>query len=430
MANIGRTIKKTLGLMLATATLLSITACGANFGSQVKLNVLAPEKLVKKGGWIQTMEDAFRKEHPEVSFINTPIKQFDKPYQPATNKDKYPKVSADVFLFQSDRTGDLVKSKILGELSEKSEEQIKKQNPLPLLNSVLEVNKYYGVPYTSDAWFMYYDKSKLSKDDVKSLNTILEKQKVAINLRNNTLLSSFYFDSCITFLHSNPGMNNTNGASFNENCTSITKFLKVLSNQPNFINAVEDTGINALKDGSAAAYFSGIWDAEEVKKILGKNFAAAPLPKVRTDMINDSEEYVGEPVEYQMKQNVYSQAIGYNADSEHRDLAEKFAVFLGSTQSQKKAYELQKIVPSDKSLKSFVAKDPATSAQMQTVEKASITQPLSDNELYTISYTFYHLGDSLYRKSTDESIYEMTENIQDNMNNQLLKQSKRNSDDQ
>lgn len=426
------TMKKAITACLATVMLLGCSSCGSssmNFGKKISLNIQAPEKLLKKGGWIQTMEDAFSQENPGVSFKNTPIKQFNDPNSSSGNK-RSSKITADVFLFQSDRTGDLVKSKILGELSEKSEEQIKKQNPLPLLNSVLEVNKYYGVPYTSDAWFMYYDKSKLSKDDVKSLNTILEKQKVAINLRNNTLLSSFYFDSCITFLHSNPGMNNTNGASFNENCTSITKFLKVLSNQPNFINAVEDTGINALKDGSAAAYFSGIWDAEEVKKILGKNFAAAPLPKVRTDMINDSEEYVGEPVEYQMKQNVYSQAIGYNADSEHRDLAEKFAVFLGSTQSQKKAYELQKIVPSDKSLKSFVAKDPATSAQMQTVEKASITQPLSDNELYSISYDFHHLGESLYRKSTDESIYEMTENIQDNMNNQLLKQSKRNSNDQ
>lgn len=421
MANIGRTIKKTLGLMLATATLLSITACGANFGSQVKLNVLAPEKLVKKGGWIQTMEDAFRKEHPEVSFINTPIKQFDRPYQPATNKDKYPKVSADVLLFKSNTMHYLIKAGILGKLSKDSEKQIEKQNPTPLLNSLLKGNSHYGIPYTSDTWFMYYDKSKLSENDVKSLNTMLQKQKVALNLRGNDLFAGFYIDSCINFGAYSPKTDSIDSVNFNENCYPITKYLTKLVNEPNFINAAGDTGIESLRNGSAAAYFSGIWEANDVKKILGKNFAAAPFPKVRMDLGYDPEEY--DPtanLEYQMKQVAGSQAIGYNAKSKHRDLAEKFAAFLGSTKSQKKAYELQKVVPSDKTLKSFVANDPAASAQMQSVEKTSVNQPLDYKAYEAINYLSSLSNDISEKTLNDDSqIFAYFSYAEESVNKQL-----------
>lgn len=410
------TMKKAITACLATVMLLGCASCGSgstNFGEKATLSILAPEKLMKKGGWIQTMEDAFSKEHPEVSFKNTPIKQFDTPYVAPNYKDT-PKISADVFMYPSAITDFLAKKGIAGKLSKQSEQQLKKQNPDPLLNSVLSDGKYYGVPYTSNAWFMYYDKSKLSKNDVKSLNTILTKQKVAINLQSDDVLSSFYFDSCITLGYSKPGMNTVSSANFGENCYTVTKFLADLVKHKNFINAVSGTGIEALRKGKVAAYFSGIWEADEVKKILGKNFAAAPFPTVRTDLTTDPE-YAAPVIEYQLKQNIDSQAIGYNAKSKHRELAEKFAAFLGSTESQKKAYELQKIVPSDKSLKSFVANDPAASTQMQTVEEASINQPLSNFDLFSVSYGFYRLEDSLYDKTLDENnIYELLNYMQEN----------------
>lgn len=410
--------------MLATVTLLSVTACGSlpKFGKSIQLSVLAPEKLLKKGGWIQTMEDAFSKENPGVTFKNKPIKQFDVPYMAPENKNA-PQISADVFLFPSIKTDYLVKTGVIGELSKESEKQIKKQNPDPLLNSVLKDGQYYGVPYTSNAWFMYYDKSKISENDAKSLNAILKKQKVAINLQDETLLSSFYLDSCIKFGHSKPGMDTVSSADFSEECYPATQFLADLVNHPNFINAVSDTGIKALRDGSAAAYVSGIWDEKEVKKILGKNFAATTLPTIRTDLANNPA-YPSATVEYQLKQSADSQAIGYNEESEHRKLAEKFALFLGSTESQKKAYELQKIVPSDKSLKSFVAKDPAASAQMQTVEKASIKQPLSNSDLFMILYGFGRLEDSIYRKTLNRGnaydiLDDMQRTITDRINDKL-----------
>ena len=87
---------------------------------------------------------------------------------------------------------------------------------------------------------------------------------------------------------------------------------------------------------------------------------------------------------------------------------------------KRQAYELQKIVPSDKSLKSFVAKDPAASAQMQSVEKASIKQPLSNSELFMILYGFGRLEYSIYTKTLDKNnVYDILDDMQRTITNRI-----------
>ena len=46
---------------------------------------------------------------------------------------------------------------------------------------------------------MYYDKSVFSEDDIKSLDTMLEKGKVAIPLNNGFYLASIYLGAGATF---------------------------------------------------------------------------------------------------------------------------------------------------------------------------------------------------------------------------------------
>ena len=52
---------------------------------------------------------------------------------------------------------------------------------------------------TTNTYFMYYDKSVFSEDDIKSLDTMLEKGKVAIPLNNGFYLASFYLGAGATF---------------------------------------------------------------------------------------------------------------------------------------------------------------------------------------------------------------------------------------
>lgn len=73
-------MKKVLGAGLAIATMFGFAACGSstNAGSSsksnpVKLTVWSSSEDQKAGGWIQAMEKAFQKDHPEVTFKNAVV---------------------------------------------------------------------------------------------------------------------------------------------------------------------------------------------------------------------------------------------------------------------------------------------------------------------------------------------------------------------
>lgn len=54
--------------------------------------------------------------------------------------------------------------------------------------------------------------------------------------------------------------------------------------------------------------------------------------------------------DYQMKALAGSKAIGMNPNTKAPEVASAFAAFLGSTEAQKKHWEMRQIIPSDKTL--------------------------------------------------------------------------------
>ena len=71
--------------------------------------------------------------------------------------------------------------------------QVKEQNGDLEVNSVTGTDgKLYGVPYTDNTWFMYYNKSKITEDEAKDFDTILSKAKVAFSLQNSWYINGFY----------------------------------------------------------------------------------------------------------------------------------------------------------------------------------------------------------------------------------------------
>lgn len=73
-----------------------------------------------------------------------------------------------------------------------------------------------------------------------------------------------------------------------------------------------------------------------------------------------------------------SKAVGYNPNTDHYEVAAMFAAYLGSTEAQKAHYDMRQIIPSDKSLASdsAIAADPMAKAQIDTVNNASVVQPV------------------------------------------------------
>ncbi len=74
--------------------------------------------------------------------------------------------------------------KAIGQLGTDAEKQVKEQNGDLEVNSVTGTDgKLYGVPYTDNTWFMYYNKSKITEDEAKDFDTILSKAKVTFPCR-------------------------------------------------------------------------------------------------------------------------------------------------------------------------------------------------------------------------------------------------------
>ena len=64
-------------------------------------------------------------------------------------------------------------------------EEVKENNSQAIVDSVSVDGDIYGVPFTTNTWFMYYDKSAFTEDEVKNLDTMLEKGVVSFPFTNS-----------------------------------------------------------------------------------------------------------------------------------------------------------------------------------------------------------------------------------------------------
>lgn len=184
--------KKVLALMLASAMVATAFAgCGskgeeATTGSKsdsseteaITLTVWSPQEDQDgdADSWLQKECEAFNEAHPEwdITFEYGVCSEGDAGDTVSAD----PTAAADVYMFANDQIPNLVANGALSELGGDTVEQIKANNTENTVASVTYEDAVYGVPFTGNTWFMYYDKSVFSEDDVKNLDTMLEKERL------------------------------------------------------------------------------------------------------------------------------------------------------------------------------------------------------------------------------------------------------------
>lgn len=212
---------------------------------------------------------------------------------------------------------------------------------------------------------MFYDKSVFSEEDVKNLDTMLEKGVVSFPFTNSWYLPAFYLGNGCTLF--GDGTQEELGVDFSgDKAVEVTNYLIDLLANPNFVIDADGSGIAGLRDGSINAMFTGSWDAASIKEILGDNMGVAALP---TYTLNGEEK--------QMLAYAGSKAIGVNPHSEHMVQAVELAVYLGSAEAQRLHYELRTVIPCNTELLNdpAIASDPVVIAQNNTFDFTSILQP-------------------------------------------------------
>ena len=310
------------------------------------------------GKWLQTQCDAFNEAHPEwnITFNYGVCSEGDA----KTNIGTDPSAGADVYLFANDQIPDLIKTGGIAELGGSTVDNIKANNSETTVNTVTYDGSVYGVPFTGNTWFMYYDKSVFSEDDIKSLDAMLEKGKVAFPLDNSWYIAAFYVANGCTLFGADGG-DAAAGFDFGgEKGAQVTDYLVDLVANPNFANG--DVGTNA----DAKAFFSGTWDYQKAVDAYGENLGIAPAPSIT---INGELK--------QMKAFAGSKAVGVNPAgalyAEHPEVAVALAAYLGGTEAQQAHYDLRNIIPTDTNI---TVDDALAKAQMDTMSYASIVQPL------------------------------------------------------
>ena len=272
----------------------------------------------------------------------------------------------------------------------------------------------YGVPYTPNTWFMYYDKRVFSEDDVKSLDTMLEKGKVSFPFDNGWYLASFYAaNGCTIF---GDGTDASKGYDFGgDNAVAVTKYIVDLFNNKNFVmdNNEGSLGLAGLKDGSVNAYFNGNWNYDAVVKNLGEeNVGVAALPTINVD-----------GKDCQLKAFLGSKAIGVNPNCKNQEVAVKLAAYLGSEDAQLKHFELRKQAPVNTTLASNeeVAKDAVAAAMANVATNCSIAQPIIPMQAYWDAATPF--GDAFVHGAegqiTADNAKEKTEAFNEQLNSSL-----------
>lgn len=271
---------------------------------------------------------------------------------------------ADVYIFGNDQLGVLVDAGLLMPMSGTALAQVQADNAQTMIESVTATDgKVYGIPYTGNTWFMYYDKSVFSESDIKNLETMLKKGRVAFPLTNSWYLPAFYFaNGCTMF--GEDGLDAEAGIDFhNEKGIAVTKYLVDLLENPNFLSD-ETIASQLLNSGRADAVFSGSWEAQGVRDVLGANFGAAQLPTVTIDGKTK-----------QLKAFAGSKALGVNPNSENAEAALALAAFLGNRESQIQRYEAVADVPACPELESRFTDAPAVRAQLMTIANTAVIQP-------------------------------------------------------
>ena len=193
-----------------------------------------------------------------------------------------PTAAADVYAFADDQLNELVQAGALQEVQLNADD-VKSRNTAASVDAATVNGKLYAYPLTADnGYFMFYDKSFFTEDDVKSLDTMLEKaaaagKKVSMDVANGWYLYSFYAGAGLNLNLADDGVNTV--CNWNEAPgADVTQAVIDICKNPGFIALKDEEFTGKLKDGTLVAGVNGTWRANDAAEVWGDNYAACKLP--------------------------------------------------------------------------------------------------------------------------------------------------------
>ncbi|MBQ8684903.1 MAG: extracellular solute-binding protein [Clostridia bacterium] len=342
-------ITKLVAIGAALFSTLGVVACKKKEdGGAIKLTV-----------WVSEADKAFATAVAEQFKANNPDKNYQFTIDIQGENDVATRVlndvenAADVFSYANDQIGKFINGDALAKIAGDRLERVKAANSTASMQSatatVQGVEGVYGMPYTDNTFFLYYDKSVLSETDVQSIDGILAKcgtnKKFAFPMKDGWYSTAFYFgkglgyevqyDDDLAETSITCDFDNTTGVAVTQAMWDLVKDSRVKAD-------ADDSKITAgFNDGSIVAAVSGIWNRTTIESYLGESFAAAKLPTYTFDKGKATEEQV------QLVSFAGYKLMGVNNYSKHKTDAMAFAEFYTNKENQIKHFEERGFVPTD-----------------------------------------------------------------------------------
>lgn len=361
-------MKKLISVLLALLMLTALCACGAKPAEApaAPAEVPAPEapaeiETVSLKVWGSQVDQELLKELCEKFASLHPEKNWEFEYGVVGEADaqaRYledPAAAADVFSYPDDQIITLVQADALYEVT-RNHDEIVAANAAGTINAASYEGVLYGYPMTADnGYYLYYDKSVLSEEDVQTLDGILAAanaagKQVHMDISNGWYLASFFLGNGCTLTLDADGKQLCD---FNSPAgLAAAEAIRAFCNDPAFITG-DDSVLQGGIGDSICAGVSGPWTSAAIKEKLGDNFGAAKLPTFTCG---------GKQV--QMGSFLGCKVLGVNTQTAHPVEAMELAEFLTSEESQLRRFELLGYGPSNinAAASPAVSADPALTA--------------------------------------------------------------------
>lgn len=342
-------MKKVAASVLAAAMTLSM-AMAAGAEEAISLTLWGAEE---DQALMAELVEGFKEAYPDQSFdIQIGVES------ESTAKDTVLtdiEAAADVYAFASDQIYDLVKAGALAKLDDynealqgvagKSLDDVKAANDAGSVDAACVDGSMYAFPMAGDnGFFLYYDSSVLTEEDVASWDSLLAAAEAAGKQVGMTLASGWYNASFFYGAGFTTGLNEDGTTSIDWNGTSADGYTGVqvvqsmlnIAGNPAFMAVADGDISNQLASGALCAVVSGTWDAVTAQEVYGDGYAATKLP---TYTLGDAQVQQGSVAGYKF--------VGVNAYAENIGWAVMLADYLTNETSQQARFDQREIGPTN-----------------------------------------------------------------------------------
>ena len=354
---------------------------GGSEATDITLKVWLPSNQIDTG-ILAEQQQKFQAEHPEwnISWDVTAVGE-------DTMKDEVLRdvdAAADVFLFASDQLPDLVSAGAIAQLGGSTAEMVNSTMSQAVIDTAMADGKLYAIPFTHNTFFMYYDKTLLNEDQVKTMEGIM-----SADAKDNGY--NFYFESSggwkLGCWYYGAGLSvfGPSGSDLSAGCDwnnatglAVTNYLIDLINNPKCAYDGEIAVSELIADHRLGAWFDGAWNYDTYHNALGDDLGIATIP---TYNLNGKDN--------QLLGFYGSKCIGVSAKSKNPAAAVAFAAFLGNEENQILRYEKSAQIPTNMNAANSdaVKADLLATVIVNESNNCSVMQPV--NAVFSARYWTY-----------------------------------------